>query len=66
VLLQLGEVRAVVSSYAVPCKTTAGCFTDGHFDVVHHRHGPVSRVYATVLEPGVLRVGDPVLVEPPG
>jgi len=63
--LRLGDVLAVVSSYAIPCKTTANCFVDGHFDVMHHRHGPVSRVYATVVEPGVLRHGDAVLLEPP-
>jgi hypothetical protein len=62
--LRIGAALVVVSSYALPCKTTAGCFTDGHFDVMHHRHGPVSRVYATVLEPGTVAVGDAVLLEP--
>jgi MOSC domain-containing protein YiiM len=62
--LQLGEVRCEVSSYALPCKKNARWFTDGRFDVMHHRRGPVSRVYATVLEPGTIRVGDPAILEP--
>ncbi len=62
--LRLGEVLCEVSSYALPCKKNARWFVDGHFDVMHHRHGPVSRVYATVLEPGTIRVGDPAILEP--
>ncbi len=63
--LRIGEVLAEVSSYAVPCKKNATWFVGGHFDLMHHRHGPVSRIYATVLEPGSIAVGDPVLLEPP-
>jgi MOSC domain-containing protein YiiM len=33
--------------------------------VMHHDRGPVSRVYATVLEPGTVRVGDAAILEPP-
>jgi MOSC domain-containing protein YiiM len=65
VLLRLGEVLAEVSSYAIPCKKNAAWFLGGSFDLMHHRHGPVSRVYATVLEPGFIATGDPVLLEPP-
>jgi MOSC domain-containing protein YiiM len=64
--LRLGDVLAEVSSYAVPCLKNAAWFDGGHFGLMHHRHGPVSRVYATVLEPGRVAVGDPVLLEPPG
>lgn len=63
--LRIGEVLAEVSAYAVPCKKNAAWFVDGHFDVMHHRHGPVSRAYATVLEPGSVSLGDAVLLEPP-
>jgi len=63
--LRIGDVLAEVSSYAVPCKKNAAWFAGGHFDVMHHRHGPVSRVYATVLEPGSVALGDAVLLEPP-
>lgn len=62
--LRVGEVLAEVSAYAVPCRKNAGWFTDGRFDAMHHRHGPVSRVYATVLEPGAISQGDPAILEP--
>ncbi len=64
VQLQLGDVRAEVSAYAVPCHKNARWFRDGRFDAMHHRHGPHSRVYATVLEPGTITAGAPVLLEP--
>lgn len=64
VQLLLGDVVAEVSSYAIPCAKNAAWFVDGDFDAMHHRHGPISRVYATVVEPGHLTVGDPVLLEP--
>ncbi|MGI8756030.1 MAG: MOSC domain-containing protein [Acidimicrobiales bacterium] len=64
VRLQVGDVVAEVSAYAIPCYQNAGWFIDGNFDAMHHRHGPISRVYATVVEPGHLTVGDPVLLEP--
>lgn len=63
--LQVGEVLAEVSAYAVPCRKNAGWFLDGRFDAMHHRHGPVSRVYATVVAPGTIAVGDPAILEPP-
>lgn len=65
VLLRIGDVLAEVSSYAIPCKKNAAWFADGRFDRMHHREGPISRIYATVLEPGSITTGDPVLLEPP-
>jgi MOSC domain-containing protein YiiM len=53
-----------VSAYATPCKKNAAWFLDGRFGLMHERHGPVSRVYATVLEPGAVAVGDAVTLEP--
>lgn len=64
VRLAIGSVRCEVSSYAVPCRQNAAWFSDRSFDRIHHRHGPVSRMYATVLEPGSIAVGDPVVMEP--
>lgn len=64
VQLRVGEVLAEASAYAVPCRKNADWFRDGRFDAMHHRHGPVSRVYATVLEPGTVRLGDAVVLEP--
>lgn len=66
VLLRLGDVLAEVTAYAVPCQKNAAWFVDGRFDAMHHRHGPVSRIYALVLEPGTINVGDPVLMETTG
>jgi hypothetical protein len=62
--LRLGDVLAEVSAYAVPCSKNADWFVGGRFDRMHHKHGPVSRMYATVLEPGRITVADPVLLEP--
>ncbi len=64
VCLQLGEVLCEVSCYALPCRTNKPWFVNGDFMVMHHDCGPVSRVYATVLEPGRINVGDPAVLEP--
>lgn len=64
VRLELGTVACEVSAYAVPCRQNARWFSDRRFDRIHHRNGPVSRVYASVLRPGSIALGDPVLVEP--
>ena len=62
--LAIGTLRCEISSYAVPCKQNAPWFSDRSFDRIHHRHGPVSRLYATVVEPGSVTVGDLAVVEP--
>ena len=62
--LRVGEVLCRVSSYAIPCKQNRDWFLDGRFDLMHHSNGPVSRVYATVLEPGRIAVGDTAVLEP--
>jgi MOSC domain-containing protein YiiM len=64
VRLRIGEVLCEVSCYALPCATNKPFFIDGDFRVMHHDRGPVSRVYATVLEPGRITVGDPAIIEP--
>lgn len=64
VRLSIGSVECEVSSYAVPCRQNAAWFSDRNFGRIHHRHGPVSRMYATVLRPGSIELGDPVVVEP--
>jgi hypothetical protein len=62
--LEIGTVVCEVSSYAVPCRQLAEWFSDRDFSRIHHRHGPVSRVYATVIAPGTIDLGDQVVVEP--
>jgi hypothetical protein len=64
VRLRIGEVLCEVSAYALPCKQNAGWFIDGDFTTMHHERGAVSRVYATVIEPGSIRAGDPAILEP--
>ncbi len=64
VRLQVGSVLCEVSSYALPCFQNKGWFVGGDFEVMHHERGPVSRVYATVLQPGTVAVGDAVVLEP--
>ncbi len=61
--LRLGTVVAELSAWAVPCRHNAQWFADGDFNRMHHDRGPVSRIYATVLEPGTIRTGDPVLLD---
>lgn len=63
VRLQLGSVRCEVTDFAFPCKQNAGWFADGDFMAMHHERGP-SRVYATVVAPGAISVGDPAILEP--
>jgi MOSC domain-containing protein YiiM len=65
VQIEVGTALLEVSAYAVPCRKNASWFTDGHFGLMHHRHGHVSRAYATVLRPGTASLGDPVTLEPP-
>jgi MOSC domain-containing protein YiiM len=64
VRLRIGEVLCEVSCYALPCSSNKPWFIDGDFTVMHHERGPVSRVYATVLEPGGIRTGDAAILEP--
>jgi len=64
VRLRIGTVLCETSAYALPCYQNAAWFVDGDFEAMHHERGPVSRIYATVLEPGEISVGDPAVLEP--
>ena len=64
VRLQLGSVLCEVSAYAVPCTKNARWFADLDFTRIHHSNGPISRVYATVITPGAVAVGDAAVLEP--
>jgi MOSC domain-containing protein YiiM len=63
-VLDLGdEVRLEIASYTSPCRTIAAYFTDAQFKrISEERHPGWSRLYARVLRPGTLTVGDPVRV----
>ena len=63
--LLVGDVLAEISAWAVPCTKNAPWFTDGDFNrMLHDRHPGWSRAYAWVREPGTIRQGDAVVVEP--
>lgn len=63
--LGIGEAVAELSAYAVPCAKIRASFAGHDFNRVHHdRHPGVSRMYAWVVRGGVVRPGDPVVVEP--
>ena len=69
VRLRIGEVMCEVWAYAVPCKKNAQWMKDGDFGRLHHDResefgGAISRVYATVTEPGLVHPDDTVTLEP--
>jgi MOSC domain-containing protein YiiM len=64
-IVQIGGAQVEISSQATPCAKNAQWFTDRAFDRIDHDlHPGLSRLYATVLDPGPVAVGDQVLVEP--
>jgi hypothetical protein len=65
VQLLVGDVLAEVSAYSTPCAKNAAWFADrDHRRIDHDRHPGWSRVYAWVREPGTIRAGDAVVIEP--
>lgn len=65
VQLRIGGVLAEISAYATPCEKNADWFRDREFNRMNHdRHPGWSRAYAWVREPGTIRTGDQVIVEP--
>ena len=60
--LRLGdEVLVEISSYTTPCRTNAQWFAGGDFNRMNHQlHPGCSRVYARILDEGLLRSGDRV------
>lgn len=69
VRLLIDDVECEVWAYAVPCKKNAQWMSDGDFSRLHHDRAvatgvAVSRVYATVTRPGVMRTGAEIVLEP--
>jgi MOSC domain-containing protein YiiM len=61
VRLRVADVMLEVSVFALPCSNNAQWFLDGQFEHMHHDRGPgLSRLYASVVEPGAISVGDEV------
>jgi MOSC domain-containing protein YiiM len=62
--LHVGTVRCEVLAFALPCAQNARWFLGGDFNLMHHRNGPVSRVYALVTSPGTISADDEFVVMP--
>jgi len=64
--LRLGEsVEIAITSYTVPCSNIASAFADGNMNrVSQKKHPGWSRLYARVLQPGRIAIGDPVSLLP--
>ena len=63
VRLQIGEAQLEIASYTKPCFKIAASFTDGAFERIwQRRHPGWSRVYARILQEGLVREGDAVEV----
>jgi MOSC domain-containing protein YiiM len=58
-----GRVRLRTSGPAAPCHKIGDCFTDRHWDRIHHDERPGwARWYASVLVAGAIEPGDAVIV----
>lgn len=58
----LGAVEIEITAYAAPCQTIVDSFSDERSVRISQKlHPGWSRVYARVVEEGVLTVGDPVV-----
>ena len=62
--LQLGDtVRLLITDYAPPCRTIGKFFSDRRYSRISHKHhSGISRLYARVLAPGLVSVGNRVQV----
>jgi MOSC domain-containing protein YiiM len=66
VRLRLGEVEVYITKFTTPCKQIREAFADHDYRRVSQDHCPGrSRVYARVMKPGTLHVGDEVEVVSP-
>ncbi|MBT9311420.1 MOSC domain-containing protein [Leptothoe kymatousa] len=63
-LLQVGDtVRLMITDYAAPCRTIGKCFSDRKYSRISQKHFPgTSRLYARVLTPGTVAVGNSIFV----
>jgi MOSC domain-containing protein YiiM len=65
-IMDIGSVQCQLSAPATPCSKNRRWFTDGDFSRIDDdRHPGWSRWYASVLEPGAIAAGDPVVLEGP-
>ncbi|MCL4395665.1 MAG: MOSC domain-containing protein [Chloroflexi bacterium] len=62
VRLRIGkDILVEVTRYTSPCTTISASFLEGHYERISHKLNPGwSRVYARVLQPGHIYIGDPL------
>ncbi|MDR5684228.1 MAG: NUDIX domain-containing protein [Armatimonadota bacterium] len=61
--LRVGEVEIEVTQFTTPCATIRASFREGRYERISPTlHPGDSRVYARVLQPGMVRVGDAVRI----
>jgi MOSC domain-containing protein YiiM len=62
--LRIGaDLLLEVTKYTSPCTTIGESFVDGHYERISQKVSPGwSRVYARVLEPGRMQIGDPLAI----
>jgi MOSC domain-containing protein YiiM len=61
--LRVGGSEIEIADFTHPCKTISGSFTRGQFKRIAQKvHPGWSRLYARVLTPGHVAIGDPVEV----
>jgi len=61
IVLQVGSVKLKIESDAPPCKTISHAFKDGKFKQISQKSSPGnSRWYCSVLQEGIVSVGDTV------
>ncbi len=60
--MRLGrDLLIEITDYATPCRTITASFADGDFNRINHQVAPdASRIYAKVLQEGIIRPGDSV------
>lgn len=60
-LIRLGDTVCEVWDYTTPCKNFTQWFVGGRIKP-EHRRSEVTRVYASVIQPGRVAVGDPAIL----
>lgn len=63
--LRIGTVTCHVMAHTIPCTQLAALFTDRDFNRISHERGSRSRLYARVVTPGEIEVGDQCAVNAP-
>jgi hypothetical protein len=61
--MRIGTALIETSAWAIPCRKNSAWFADGDHQRLSHERGPVSRIYATVIEPGAIAVGDTLSIQ---